>query len=77
MLFIGYGLEELEVLQYVVLKARAVEAVGDAIQQAPRHFMVQRYFSHQEELVRSLESTTATAGSSLFPFGSMSRTGES
>jgi hypothetical protein len=67
-LFIGYGLEELEVLEYVVLKARVAGAEGDGTAQAPRHFMLQGYFSHQEELVRNLEPYYRAFGIELIPF---------
>jgi SIR2-like protein len=52
-LFIGYGLEELEILEYVILKAgRSNRAVG----RESRHYILQGFFSHEETLLRSLKS---------------------
>jgi hypothetical protein len=50
-LFIGYGLEELEILEYVILKAKnnSIGCSGEA-----RHYLVQGFFSHQNELMRGL-----------------------
>jgi hypothetical protein len=50
-LFVGYGLEELEILEYVILKA------GQARESRPteaRHFLLQGFFSHEKLLYRSL-----------------------
>ena len=67
-LFIGYGLEELEVLEYVVLKSRITGASGDVTPQAPRHFMLQGFFSYQEELAGSLTRYYRDCGIELIPF---------
>jgi hypothetical protein len=64
-LFIGYGLEELEVLEYVVLKARSDATTTTS---APRHFMLQGFFSYQEDLVRNLSSYYRQSGIELIPF---------
>ena len=48
-LFIGYGLEELEILEYVLAK-------GPRRQKESRHYILQGFFSHEETLVGSLES---------------------
>jgi len=50
-LFIGYGLEELEILEYVIQKVPYVSGDG----QEARHYLVQGFFSHQEELMLSLK----------------------
>lgn len=50
-LFIGYGLEELEILEYVIQKARRPAAHGA---REAKHFMLQGYFSHELELMHSL-----------------------
>lgn len=50
--FIGYGREELEVLEYVVQKARRT---GAAVDEA-RHYILQGFFSHETVLFRSLRS---------------------
>ena len=52
-LFIGYGLEELEILEYVILKARRLP--GTPAREA-RHYILQGFFSHEEALLRSLKS---------------------
>lgn len=52
-LFIGYGLEELEILEYVILKARRPPGTDPA---EARHYIIQGFFSHQQELLRSLRS---------------------
>ena len=51
-LFVGYGLEELEILEYVIQKARH-DSSGE---ESPRHFMLQGYFTHQQALMRRLEA---------------------
>lgn len=52
-LFIGYGLEELEILEYVIQKARRPSSGG---KRETRHFMLQGYFSHEIELMRSMRT---------------------
>jgi SIR2-like domain len=52
-LFIGYGLDELEILEYVILKAgRPTGTEG----RESRHYILQGFFSHEEALLRSLKS---------------------
>jgi hypothetical protein len=64
-LFMGYSLEDLEILEYVIQKAR---------QQAPsgrpqaRHFMLQGYFAHEYELMRSMARYYAQYDIELIPF---------
>jgi predicted glycosyltransferase involved in capsule biosynthesis len=50
-LFIGYGLEELEILEYVILKARN-KPVHDSNE--AKHYLIQGFFTHQTELMHSL-----------------------
>jgi len=52
-LFIGYGLEELEILEYVILKAG--RGVSRPRPQEVRHYLLQGFFLHQEPLLRSLK----------------------
>ncbi|HWX54835.1 MAG TPA: SIR2 family protein [Verrucomicrobiae bacterium] len=52
-LFIGYGLDELEILEYVILKAG--RPAGTPGREA-RHYILQGFFSHEEALLRSLKS---------------------
>ncbi len=49
-LFIGYGLEELEILEYVFQKAR----VRDPSE--IRHYLLQGFFAHEAALMRSLKA---------------------
>lgn len=51
-LFIGYGLEELEILEHIILKAKQVSS-PEAV---PQHFLLQGFFSHQTHLAESLYS---------------------
>ncbi|MBF6571151.1 MAG: SIR2 family protein [Candidatus Binataceae bacterium] len=51
-LFVGYSLGELEVLEYVVQKARQDRPRNN---EEPRHYILQGFFSHQLELKKSLE----------------------
>ena len=46
-LFIGYGLEELEILEYVLSKGP--RGTGEV-----RHYILQGYFSHEEMLLRNM-----------------------
>ena len=63
-LFVGYGLDDLEILEYVIQKAR-VPQDGQA---EARHFMLQGYFAHQHELMRSLTQYYRQCGIQLLPF---------
>jgi hypothetical protein len=64
--FIGYGLDELEILEYVILKAgRPAGAPG----RQPRHYILQGFFSHEEALLQSLKSYYLTeCDIQLIPF---------
>jgi len=65
-LFIGYGLEELEILEYVILKARRPPGTSD---HEARHYILQGFFSHEEVLLRSLKSYyLKECGIQLIPF---------
>jgi hypothetical protein len=64
-LFVGYGLEELEILEYVIGKARLVAEPGNT---EMRHFLLQGFFSHEQELARSLSNYYAECGIELIPF---------
>jgi hypothetical protein len=64
-LFIGYGLEELEILEYVILKARSGSARGS---REARHYILEGFFSHETELIRSLSSYYLEFGIHLIPF---------
>jgi hypothetical protein len=64
-LFVGYGLEELEILEYVIGKARLMTEPDKT---EIRHFLLQGFFSHEEELARSLSNYYAECGIELIPF---------
>ncbi|WP_189524537.1 MULTISPECIES: SIR2 family protein [unclassified Mesorhizobium] len=64
-LFVGYGLEDLEILEYVIQKARVPSPEGKP---EARHFMLQGFFSHQMELMRSLSSYYQQFDIQLLPF---------
>lgn len=64
-LFVGYSLSELEVLEYVVQRARQNRACN---KEEPRHYILQGFFSHQLELKRSLERYWNECGIGLLAF---------
>jgi hypothetical protein len=62
-LFVGYGLAELEILEYVILKTRSpIKALQ------PRHFLLQGFFSHESELMISMRTHYRECGIELAPF---------
>lgn len=66
-LFVGYGLEELEILEYAIGKAR--QAAGKAGEgREIRHYLIQGFFSHEEEVMRNLAIYYAESGIGLIPF---------
>lgn len=64
-LFIGYGLNELEVLEYVVQKG--IKVMPET-KEEPRHYVIQGFFSHEIELARSLEGYFRQFGIGLLPY---------
>lgn len=64
-LFIGYGLHELEVLEYVVQKGIKKPVNHD---EEPQHYVLQGFFSHEIELARSLEGYFRQFGIGLIPY---------
>ncbi|CAA6603839.1 conserved hypothetical protein [Rhodospirillaceae bacterium LM-1] len=65
-LFIGYGLEELEILEYVIGKAD-LRQVNDENKQI-RHYILQGFFSHEQEIRRTLERYYLENGIQMIPF---------
>ena len=63
-LFIGYGLAELELLEYVVVKARTTKKAGID----PKHFLLQGFFSHERELMVHMRTYYHECGIQLLPF---------
>jgi SIR2-like domain len=64
-LFVGYGLEELEILEYVIGKARLT---GEPGHREMRHFLLQGFFSHEHEVARCLGAYYRECGIELIPF---------
>ena len=64
-LFIGYGLNELEVLEYIIQKGIKIPS---NTREEPRHYVLQGFFTHERELARSLESYFRQFGIGLLPF---------
>lgn len=64
-LFLGYGLEELEILEYVVMKARAMGQRNNIAQ----HYLLQGFFSFEAEICASLQDYFLhECGIELIPF---------
>ncbi len=61
-LFVGYGLEELEILEYVIVKAKPKPN-----EEGP-HYLLQGFFSHERELMHHLASYYQECGIKLLPF---------
>ena len=64
-LFVGYGLDDLEILEYVVQKARQQSSSGPP---QARHFMLQGFFAHEYELMRSMTQYYAQTDIEMLPF---------
>lgn len=63
-LFIGYGLEELEILEYVVLKSRARSSPSSET----KHFILQGFYSVEADLCSALSKYYSEWGITLIPF---------
>lgn len=63
-LFVGYGLDELEILEYVFTKAKQPQRKSPEV----RHYLVQGFFLHELELARNLEAYYLESGIQLIPF---------
>jgi hypothetical protein len=64
-LFVGYGLEDLEILEYVVQKAKQQSPSGPP---RSRYFILQGFFTHEHELMRCLTQYYAQCDIELIPF---------
>jgi hypothetical protein len=64
-LFIGYGLNEMEVLEYVVQKG--INRLRSDNEE-PKHYVLQGFYTHELELARSLESYFLQFGIGLLAF---------
>lgn len=63
-LFIGYGLEELEILEYVILKSRARNVASSE----RKHFILQGFYSVEADLCNALTKYYGEWGITLIPF---------
>jgi len=57
-LFVGYGLGELELLEYVVQKVREARPAGAPVATnalEPQHYLLQGFFAHEAHLLKSLQ----------------------
>jgi hypothetical protein len=63
-LFVGYGLDELEILEYIIQKSQ-MRTDGE---QEARHFLLQGFYSHEFELMRSLTRYYKDCDIQLLPF---------
>ena len=52
-LFVGYGLEELELLEYIINKARVVPA-RELDVKSRKHFLLEGFYSHEQRMVEFL-----------------------
>ena len=63
-LFVGYGLNELEILEYVITKAKQPLRNEPVV----RHYLIQGFFLHEHELARNLEAYYRESGIQLISF---------
>ena len=66
-LFVGYGLEELEILEHIIQKGIDKQQ-GGRQKESRTHYVLQGFFSHQIEMARSLQGYFQSFGISLLPF---------
>ena len=66
-LFFGYGLQELEILEYVIQKAGHKRGTQGQ-RETPKHFVIQGYFSHEVEVANTMKSYFLEFGIGLLPF---------
>ena len=67
-LFIGYGLDELEILDYVVLKSKESQIEPGSSLLEPRHFILQGFFSHERALETNLRDYYQQCGIGLISY---------
>ena len=63
-LFVGYGMDELEILEYVILKSKGSRSEREQV----GHFLLQGFYSHQRELMLGLRRYYRSCGIELLPF---------
>ncbi len=64
-LFVGYQLDELEILEYLILKEHQL---GVNVTQKPRHFILQPFFESEEKLIEGLSRYFLKMGVTLIPY---------
>ena len=64
-IFIGYGLNELEIIEYIIQKGIDILPIN---REEPRHYVLQGFFSHEIELARRMEGYFSQFGIGLLPF---------
>lgn len=72
-LFVGYGLSELEILEYIIEKGNenSIQNGSENSTQAgeePKHYVLQGFFTHQIDLVRALDGYFRRLGVGLIPY---------
>jgi SIR2-like domain len=67
-LFIGYSLDELEILEYVIVKARLRQKESAASETEISHHILQGFFSHEQVLMENMRLYFAECGIGLIPF---------
>ncbi|MFM1911969.1 MAG: hypothetical protein RJB18_1360 [Pseudomonadota bacterium] len=65
--FVGYSLEELEILEYVFTKSNLIKE-NEASQPKSKHFLLQGFFSHEIEVAKNLKVYFQKFGVELIPF---------
>src|SRR4051812_31822734 len=63
-LFIGYGLGDLEILEYALLKSR----LNKKPHEAPKHFILQGFFKYEEDLADAMGRYYAECGIGLLAY---------
>ncbi len=65
--FVGYGLEELEILEYVFTKSNLINENEESLPKS-KHFLLQGFFSHEIEVAKNLKVYFQKFGVELIPF---------
>lgn len=67
-LFVGYGLNELEILEYVIEKTLKKTSSEEKNIEEPNHYLLQGFYSHDLDLARQLEQYYLSFGVEMMPF---------
>jgi hypothetical protein len=63
-LFVGYGMADLEILEYIILK----RGPSDRQDPQPKHFILQGFFSHERDLMVGMRTYFREFGVELIPY---------